>query len=95
MPTVNNAVKKCHFITQFVLFGNNSLPEFNVDYKVLVFSNLVKPLYPLIRIDDFLPEKFDSYYQTAVVLCSSGTTGLPKGVKLSHANLEAFVRAAK
>ncbi|XP_075222442.1 luciferin 4-monooxygenase-like [Lycorma delicatula] len=92
LPTVHAAVKKCHFITELILISDNSLPEFNVNYKALMFSDLVKPLHPSVRVDDFKPDEFDSYFQTAVVLCSSGTTGFPKGVKLSHANLESFVR---
>ncbi|XP_075224482.1 luciferin 4-monooxygenase-like isoform X1 [Lycorma delicatula] len=95
LPTVIAAVKRCHFITELVLISDSSVPEYNFNYKIIMFSNLIKPLHPLIRIDDFKPEEFDSHLQTAVVLCSSGTTGLPKGVKLSCANLETFIRGAK
>ncbi|XP_075222449.1 luciferin 4-monooxygenase-like [Lycorma delicatula] len=95
LPTVHAAVKRCHFITELILISDNSLPVFNVNYKALMFSDLVKPLHPSVRVDDFKPDEFDSYFQTAVVLCSSGTTGFPKGVKLSHANLESFVRGAR
>lgn len=36
---------------------------------------------------NFRPLDFDSNEQVAAVLCSSGTTGLPKGVMTTHANL--------
>jgi len=44
------------------------------------------------RFRDDLPET-DDLTDTAVILCSSGTTGKPKGVKLSHANLLANIQS--
>lgn len=37
----------------------------------------------------------DSSQHPSIILCSSGTTGLPKGVTLSHKNLLAFMSKIK
>ena len=37
----------------------------------------------------------DERGDVAVVLCSSGTTGLPKGVELTHKNILAFIEYLK
>ncbi|XP_059623011.1 uncharacterized protein LOC132266177 [Phlebotomus argentipes] len=67
------------------------------DAKIIVFGDR---LADSLHIEDFLadpgdlgafspPEVDDD--TCAVIFCSSGTTGLPKGVRLSHRNLNFFV----
>lgn len=43
----------------------------------------------------FSPMKIDKSKAVSMILCSSGTTGLPKGVQLSQANLIAVARFSK
>lgn len=44
-----------------------------------------------VENQDFVPKSVDPEEAVATVLCSSGTTGLPKGVMCTHANMTAFV----
>ncbi|CAG9855826.1 unnamed protein product [Phyllotreta striolata] len=61
------------------------LKEAGVDAKLVVFGSSFSD-YIAQRDDesDFKPATIDSVTETAVVIFSSGTTGLPKGVCLSH-----------
>ncbi|XP_058812707.1 luciferin 4-monooxygenase-like isoform X2 [Topomyia yanbarensis] len=56
------------------------------------FSNL---LNRHVSADDFHPEPVDKQNHVALVLLSSGTTGLPKGVQLTHANIMTTIAHSK
>lgn len=64
------------------------------------FDNFTISLTELIKkyenfefdLEAHLGQKVDIYNQTALIMCSSGTTGLPKGVLTTQANMMACLR---
>ncbi|KAG7297917.1 hypothetical protein JYU34_018672 [Plutella xylostella] len=65
------------FIEKIILFG---------DYEVvpaIMYNELLKVH---VEIDDFTLVDVNGAEDTMAIMCSSGTTGLPKGVELTHVN---------
>lgn len=57
--------------------------EFDVVPDCIMFDNLIKDH---VNVDDFTLTDVNGQDDTVAVMCSSGTTGLPKGVELTHVN---------
>lgn len=66
-------------LRNIIVFG-----EVSSDEDITAYNDLLqKPA----SVKDFKAAKIDIKDNVAVVLCSSGTTGLPKGVELTHFNI--------
>lgn len=71
------------FFQTLIVFG-----EVTTDESITAYNDL---LQRRIKPTSFHPTVIDTKTNVAVVLCSSGTTGLPKCVELTHSNFIAFV----
>lgn len=65
------------YIKHIILFG-----EYDV-IPALMYNELVKGN---TSVDDFTLVEVNGATDTLAIMCSSGTTGLPKGVMLTHVN---------
>ncbi|XP_070502519.1 luciferin 4-monooxygenase [Chironomus tepperi] len=88
---VVNVSKSLDFIQKVVLIDDEN--PFGSD--VMLFDDFLKRS-DNVNIKDFIPSPIENKQSTvSLILCSSGTTGLPKGVQLSQANLIVVTRFCK
>lgn len=57
--------------------------DFEAVPDCIMYDNLIKDQ---VHVDDFTLSDVNGLEDTVAVMCSSGTTGLPKGVELTHVN---------
>ncbi|XP_066145107.1 luciferin 4-monooxygenase-like isoform X2 [Euwallacea fornicatus] len=80
------SVKQNHpYLRNLVQFGPNrpSLPE------IVALDDIIQGVE---KVDEsYHPPELDTKETVATILCSSGTTGLPKGVMCTHDNMGAFM----
>ncbi|XP_047984060.1 4-coumarate--CoA ligase 1-like [Leguminivora glycinivorella] len=73
--TYQDILKECDFIQHLICFDEND------DIKVSL-----KTLPKVADVANFDPPAVQGQTDTAVIMYSSGTTGMPKGVQLTHLN---------
>lgn len=81
--------KSLNFVQKVILFEDeNPFGDSVVLYKDFLSS-------PSSLDAPYLPTPVDKHKSVSIILCSSGTTGLPKGVQLSQDNLFVVTRFCK
>lgn len=80
LPAQNiyDACQNVTFVEKLIMFG-----EFEM-VPSLMFNSLMTEH---VGVDDFPLADVNGRNDTLAILCSSGTTGLPKGVELTHVNV--------
>lgn len=82
---VSNVVKSLDYVKRLILIGNGLIPE-----NATRLRDFTNP--ELLQNIKFEPQPVDKSKTICLLVCSSGTTGLAKGVQLSQANIIVSIR---
>ncbi|XP_053696514.1 uncharacterized protein LOC128743854 [Sabethes cyaneus] len=81
--------RKNQYAKQLIIFDENGIvPDRSLSFTTLISQQTVD-------VQNFHPEPVDKQNHVALILLSSGTTGLPKGVQLTHANIMTTIAHSK
>ncbi|XP_044728018.1 4-coumarate--CoA ligase 1-like [Chrysoperla carnea] len=81
-------LNKCSYIQSIVCFDNISIPTNNVPVQYYSYKKLMEQTKnSMLNIRKFPFQQFNLKETIALIMYSSGTTGLPKGVMLTLHNL--------
>lgn len=73
VPLIEEAIKMSGVTTEIVVFGTTN--------KYIPFADFTKPTG---KEQEFKPKVAENIHDTALIMFSSGTTGLSKGICLTH-----------
>ncbi|CAO1358050.1 unnamed protein product [Diamesa hyperborea] len=80
--TISTA-KKINFVKKVVLLDGKTQDSLVISIHDLI-KNAEKESF---NVEDHVSQEVDIYNQVSLILCSSGTTGMPKGVQITQANM--------
>ncbi|CAO1369166.1 unnamed protein product [Diamesa tonsa] len=80
--TISTA-KKTNFVKKVVLLDGKTQDSLVISIHDLI-KNAEKESF---NVKDHVSQEVDIYNQVSLILCSSGTTGMPKGVQITQANM--------
>lgn len=81
--------KKLEYVKQVVIFSEKSNDSFVMPLNDFIKKNEKKDF----DVHEYSRQKVDIKETVAVIVCSSGTTGLPKGVLLTQENMMSLVQS--
>lgn len=86
------AIKVCKnlkFVERVILFGKKK-----IDNQTILLDDFVKKFEKKdFNVEDHIARKVNMRDQVAYIACSSGTTGLPKGVLITQENIMSVVQS--
>lgn len=89
LEKVLSVIGKLKFVKKVVLLSDFDLSDGHP--SVILVDDFLKGMTPM----EIKVQPVDIHKHMAVILCSSGTTGLPKGVQITHFNLLASIEMSQ